>query len=117
MFADNGMGVGEKARANFGASIDCYETVQNGVITNFDIFINKTVGSDVRTYGDPGRGSDYGSDMHGWAILGRLVKQFDGLSESQVRVRGTQGDERLQAVLSLDGDAIFDENCGGLGVP
>ncbi len=52
IFADTGVGVGEKIVADARAAINRNEAVQDSVIANGDIFIHEAVGADMRSRAD-----------------------------------------------------------------
>ena len=72
VFADYGVGVREEIVADFGAVVDGYEAVEDGILAELGFFVDEAVGADVGALGDSGGSGDYGVSG------GRLVAYWGG---------------------------------------
>src|SRR5579859_736776 len=103
----------EEIIADARALIDGNEAVENRVAADVGIFANKAVRPDVSAGADCGGFRDERCRMETRLVARRLVKEFDGVSEGEVRIGSTQGSEPGQAGVAFDVDAFFEKNCRG----
>jgi len=68
------MGMGEEVVADLRAAIDSDEAVQHGMAANFDVFVNITVGPEMRPLANPGAFRDDRRRMNPGRIAERLME-------------------------------------------
>ena len=86
MFANHGVGVGEKIVSDPRAAIDGHEAVQHGVLPDLDVFVNETKGPHVRSSAQfRGRG-DHRRGVNARGIMRRGMEELDGPREIEIRV-------------------------------
>lgn len=96
-FADDAVGMCEEVVADLRAAIDGNGTVENGVFADDHVFIDETVGTNVSVRADFCGGGDNGSGMYSGIVGGRLIKEFDGASEGEIRIVAAEnGQGRLR---------------------
>ena len=88
-FANHSVRVREEIIADLNALIDVDETVQNGVLTDLDIFADNTIGSDMGTCADFCRFGNEGRWVESRLVTGRLIEKLDGVGEREVRICGS----------------------------
>src|SRR6266850_412454 len=104
---------GDASLADVCAAIDRDGAVKHGVAPDLCVLVDETVGADVRVIANPGARRDDGGWMDSRGITRGLKENLDGMGKGQVGICGTQRGERWQRGVSREGDALFDEDCGG----
>src|SRR5467141_2170361 len=105
----DGVRVREEIIANPRAPINCNETVQHGVAPNFDVFVNITVGPNMRPLANPCTLSDDRGWMNPRRVAWRLIEKLDRLCKCQIGIAGAQRRKCRHGRLSLQGNSFFDE--------
>src|SRR5690242_6387203 len=105
--ANNRMRMCEEIVADARALIDGNEAMENRVAADVCIFANEAVRPDMSASADCGGFRDESGRMETRLVAGRLVKEFDGVGEGEVRVGSTQGSEPGQAGVAFDVNALF----------
>jgi len=101
--------------ADFRAAVDGDKTVENGVIADRDILVDKTIRSDVCTASNArGFCNDCGG-MNAGGVGRRLIKKFDGVREGEIGIAGTQCGERGKAGCAFNANTLLDKDGGGAG--
>ena len=77
-FPDYGMGVRKKIVAYGYSAIDDYVGQEDSVVSDYAVFVNDYVRTDVRVLADAGRGMNDRGGMDSGSVARRLVEKFDG---------------------------------------
>src|ERR1700730_8041661 len=88
--AHDGVRVREEIVANLRAAINCDETVQHGVATNFDVFVHIAVRPNMRPLANPCGFRDDGCRMNPRRITWRLIEKLNRLCKCQIGIAGAQ---------------------------
>ncbi len=81
VLADYRVGVSKEVIADFGATINRDETMQDRVLAKLGFFIDEAVRSDVRAFGDSGGAGDDGGRVDPWFVARWLVEKLNGMGE------------------------------------
>ncbi len=99
-----GMGVREKVVADFCAAIDGDKAVQHGISSDFDFFIDKAIGPNVRPGADVRRFGDNRGGVNTGCELWRWMKKFDCSREIKIGIRRPQRGHGHWASIACDED-------------
>ena len=109
VLANYRVGVGEEIFSSLGVRVEDYVREENGVDSNGYVVRDDDVGSDVSVGSDFCCGGNDGGGVDARGIGGRLVEQFDGVSEGKVGVTDAEGGR------GDFGEAGLDEDCSRFG--
>src|SRR5580765_3264382 len=112
-FANHSMRVREEIIADLNALIDVDETVQNGVLTDLDIFADNAIRSDMGPCADFCRFGNEGRRVESLLVTRRLIEKLDGVGEREVRICSAQCRERGHGGVSFDVDAFLNQDGRG----
>jgi hypothetical protein len=84
------VGVGEEIVADGDSAIDDDVGQEDGVVSDYYVFVDHYVGAEVRVLAQLGFGMNYRGGMDSGGIAGRLVEKFYGLGPGQIWVLAAQ---------------------------
>ena len=110
MLAHHSMSMREEVVSDLRAAVDSDEAVQHGIAAKFDVFVDITIGPNMRPIGNPGTFRDDRGIMNPGRIARRLIEELDRLSKCQIWIARAQRRKRRQRRLPLQRNSFFEQN-------